>query len=89
MSVECCILEMVEKPATPGLKYRHYSPHAEVLLLEGDNDAKIIEIVTRAHVFSPTHILDSGSVKLFIIYTLQSYSLSEFFTLLIAFPLAC
>jgi L-threonylcarbamoyladenylate synthase len=26
-----------EKPPTPGLKYRHYSPNAPVLLYEGDN----------------------------------------------------
>jgi len=29
---------LVEKPPTPGLKYRHYSPNAQVVLLEGDKD---------------------------------------------------
>jgi len=33
-----------------GLKYRHYSPHAEVLLLEGENTSKTLQIVSDAFV---------------------------------------
>lgn len=38
----------VEKPLSPGMKYTHYSPHARVILLEGDAEAikqKIAELI--------------------------------------------
>jgi len=33
--------EMEEKPSTPGMKYRHYSPRAKVLLFEGADYGKV------------------------------------------------
>jgi L-threonylcarbamoyladenylate synthase len=30
--------ELAQKPPTPGLKYKHYSPNAEVILFEGSTD---------------------------------------------------
>jgi hypothetical protein len=39
-------LELEERPPTPGLKYRHYSPDAKVLLLEGSPKRMETELVS-------------------------------------------
>ncbi|PRP88790.1 translation factor [Planoprotostelium fungivorum] len=36
--------QMAEKPATPGLKYRHYSPNALVLLFEYNSDPTVTSL---------------------------------------------
>ncbi|MBQ9471942.1 MAG: threonylcarbamoyl-AMP synthase [Ruminococcus sp.] len=41
-------LESGEKAASPGMKYKHYAPEAEVILLRGDDD-KYINYVNRAY----------------------------------------
>lgn len=41
-------LETGEKASSPGMKYKHYAPEAEVILLRGDDD-KYINYVNRAY----------------------------------------
>ena len=42
-----CELKMEERPSTPGMKYRHYSPTATVILFEGPLEEQRIEIRKR------------------------------------------
>ena len=37
--------EMEDKPSTPGMKYRHYSPKAKVVLFEGEDYGKVREAI--------------------------------------------
>jgi len=39
--------EVTEVPKSPGMKYTHYSPRAEVIVVTGDNFGKIFERVTQ------------------------------------------
>lgn len=47
--------DLISKPPTPGLKYRHYSPKAEVVLLDGQNfdlmRKKVLELHVTVHLF--------------------------------------
>jgi len=38
---------LAEKPPTPGLKYRHYSPTAKVILLEGNSPEKMKQYIVQ------------------------------------------
>lgn len=42
-------LDRSAKPKSPGVKYKHYSPKAEVILFDGDLDMVISEINTQAN----------------------------------------
>ncbi|MGE5327966.1 MAG: L-threonylcarbamoyladenylate synthase [Deltaproteobacteria bacterium] len=43
--------ESVEIPRSPGVKYKHYSPEAEVILVDGSIDKIVKEIESRAKAF--------------------------------------
>jgi len=40
-------IDLISKPPTPGLKYRHYSPSAQVILLEGNDPMKMQNEILR------------------------------------------
>jgi L-threonylcarbamoyladenylate synthase len=49
---------LVENPPTPGMKYRHYSPSVEVILLIGNNEEKMKEIIESKFVCHSKTIID-------------------------------
>jgi len=40
-------IDLISKPPTPGLKYRHYSPSAQVILIEGNDPIKMQNEILR------------------------------------------
>ena len=47
VKIDPAILNMADngfKPKSPGMKYKHYSPKADILIIEGDNDKVISKI---------------------------------------------
>ena len=36
-------VDLVEKPKSPGMKYKHYAPNADVILVEGSSIEDIVE----------------------------------------------
>lgn len=47
-----CRVEMNEVPKSPGMKYKHYSPNADVIVIEGDKKRvkeKVLELIEENH----------------------------------------
>lgn len=56
--------ESIDKPRSPGMKYKHYAPNAEVVLVEGTVDRIVEKIVKIAHESKEkTIILCSEEIK--------------------------
>lgn len=54
--------QLSEKPKSPGLKYRHYAPKAEMLILEGPRD-KVIEKIGMLQDKTEKELNDKGNLK--------------------------
>ena len=46
-------------PKAPGMKYRHYAPRGELVILEGESD-KVIEEINKAAAFNAEHGMKTG-----------------------------
>ncbi|RIA98829.1 DHBP synthase RibB-like alpha/beta domain-containing protein [Glomus cerebriforme] len=60
-------------PTTPGMKYRHYSPNAEVILVDVDDNNKSREIMEK----EIKRIRKNGKITIGLLATRTSYTMSE------------
>lgn len=64
-----------DKPLSPGMKYKHYAPNAEVILIDGETEAFCAYVLENASeqdavaaaddvadLFAPCHVLSTGAI---------------------------